>query len=189
MENNLGALPCGCDLQGSTSLSCASFGGQCTCKPNVIGRRCTQCKPGTYRFPDCLRKSEFSVGSFMANCIPVSACNCDTSQQCDPHTGQCFCPPHVEGKNCDRCIPQAYGYDPLIGCQVSVKTDILLWPFLQMPCLSGMQLQSPRFRTFDGMRSTNGSMQMQRQRFWTSMRQVRGWSLWIPILLPMLVLG
>uniref|UniRef100_A0A452J7H0 Laminin subunit beta 2 n=1 Tax=Gopherus agassizii TaxID=38772 RepID=A0A452J7H0_9SAUR len=41
---------CQCDPQGSTSSVCQPVGGQCTCKPHVIGRRCDQCAPGTYGF-------------------------------------------------------------------------------------------------------------------------------------------
>lgn len=41
---------CDCDLQGSVSSMCDVRGGQCRCRPNVIGRRCDQCAPGTYGF-------------------------------------------------------------------------------------------------------------------------------------------
>ena len=54
MFNN-GALACDCDTQGSTSKYCQEFGGQCPCKPNVIGRQCTRCKVGYYGFPNCRR--------------------------------------------------------------------------------------------------------------------------------------
>ena len=52
---NNGALTCDCDGQGSTSKYCQEFGGQCPCKPNVIGRQCTRCKVGYYGFPNCKR--------------------------------------------------------------------------------------------------------------------------------------
>ncbi|KJH42156.1 laminin EGF-like protein [Dictyocaulus viviparus] len=42
---------------------------------------------------------------------------CNFGQQCDEQTGQCFCPPYVEGTTCDKCVNYAFGYDPLIGCQ------------------------------------------------------------------------
>ncbi|KAL7986244.1 hypothetical protein Chor_011410 [Crotalus horridus] len=45
-----GALPCQCDLQGSLSLECNPDGGQCQCKPHVMGRRCERCTPGTFGF-------------------------------------------------------------------------------------------------------------------------------------------
>lgn len=54
-----GAFECGCDLQGSTSAMCDPLGGQCNCKPNVMGRRCERCYPGTFGFQSdgCKRKS------------------------------------------------------------------------------------------------------------------------------------
>lgn len=41
-------LDCDCDPQGSESAICDKSGGQCVCKPNVMGRRCDQCVPGTF---------------------------------------------------------------------------------------------------------------------------------------------
>ena len=41
---------CGCDSTGSTSNICQAVGGQCTCKPNVVGRTCNRCAPGTFGF-------------------------------------------------------------------------------------------------------------------------------------------
>jgi coxsackievirus/adenovirus receptor len=50
---------CQCDPTGSHSSVCATIGGQCDCKPNVIGRRCNKCAPATYGFGQsgCRRKS------------------------------------------------------------------------------------------------------------------------------------
>ncbi|PAV91610.1 hypothetical protein WR25_08453 isoform F [Diploscapter pachys] len=96
---NSAALSCDCVAQGSESFSCNEYGGQCSCKPNIIGRRCDRCASGYYNFPQCLK------------------CQCSTGQQCDPTNGQCFCPPHVEGTSCNKCVSNAFGYDPLIGCQ------------------------------------------------------------------------
>ena len=56
-EFNNGALPCGCHNEGSTSYRCQEFGGQCPCRPFVIGRACTRCKIGYYGFPNCRRKN------------------------------------------------------------------------------------------------------------------------------------
>ncbi|VDM41094.1 unnamed protein product [Toxocara canis] len=99
-EFNMAALSCDCNSHGSTSFSCEEYGGQCPCRPNVIGRRCDRCAPGHHSFPECFK------------------CRCSDNHLCDERTGQCYCPPHVEGKQCDRCVPYAFGYDPLIGCQL-----------------------------------------------------------------------
>ena len=50
------AMACDCNPQGSLDFACADYGGQCKCKPNVIGRSCERCAPGYYNFPDCLSK-------------------------------------------------------------------------------------------------------------------------------------
>ncbi|KIH49843.1 laminin EGF-like protein [Ancylostoma duodenale] len=55
----------------------------------------------------------------------ASECKCSMGQQCDEQTGQCFCPPHVDGTSCDKCVSYAFGYDPLIGCQ-KVLIDIII---------------------------------------------------------------
>lgn len=43
-------LACECDPTGSTSAICDSLGGKCSCKTNVVGRKCNRCAPGTYGF-------------------------------------------------------------------------------------------------------------------------------------------
>ncbi|KAK4877517.1 hypothetical protein RN001_010023 [Aquatica leii] len=96
--HNNGALPCQCDFDGSLSFECDKFGGQCNCKPNVIGRQCEACKTGYYGFPDC------------------RPCNCPSTALCETSTGKCICPTHVTGLLCDQCVPYTYGYDPIIGC-------------------------------------------------------------------------
>ena len=55
-EFNNGALECECDFDGSQSFNCDQNGGQCQCKPNVIGRTCSACRVGYYGFPRCQRK-------------------------------------------------------------------------------------------------------------------------------------
>ncbi|VDP12271.1 unnamed protein product [Onchocerca flexuosa] len=99
-EYNMAAFPCECSSQGSISFMCEEYGGKCSCRSNIIGRRCDRCAPGYYGFPDCIK------------------CRCSDNHLCDENTGQCFCPPHVEGKHCDSCVPHSFGYDPLIGCQL-----------------------------------------------------------------------
>ncbi|KAJ8668735.1 hypothetical protein QAD02_010398 [Eretmocerus hayati] len=96
---NSGALPCGCDSDGSRDFDCEKFGGQCHCKPNVIGRRCNMCKTGYFGFPDC------------------SPCNCPSTAVCESERGRCICPDNVRGERCDECEPGTYGYDPILGCE------------------------------------------------------------------------
>ncbi|XP_062872234.1 laminin subunit alpha-5 [Trichomycterus rosablanca] len=96
---NNGALPCGCHEAGSESDTCQPFGGQCPCRPNVIGRDCSQCATGYYGFP---------------NCRP---CNCGT-RLCEPVTGQCICPPRTLLPECVQCEPQTFGCHPLVGCEI-----------------------------------------------------------------------
>ena len=47
---------CNCHNEGSTSSEC-NKNGTCSCKSNVIGRTCTNCKLGYYNFPDCKGKT------------------------------------------------------------------------------------------------------------------------------------
>ncbi|XP_032527888.2 laminin subunit alpha [Danaus plexippus] len=96
-EYNSGALSCFCDFMGSTELECNTFGGQCPCKENVIGRTCSACKTGYYGFP---------------NCRP---CHCPSTAICDDN-GECICPKNVEGENCDRCKPYTFNFDVQRGC-------------------------------------------------------------------------
>ena len=48
-------IDCDCNNQGSTSKECNSS-GNCFCKLNVIGSKCTNCKLGYFGFPDCKGK-------------------------------------------------------------------------------------------------------------------------------------
>ncbi|XP_035729977.1 laminin subunit alpha-like isoform X2 [Vespa mandarinia] len=93
------ALPCNCDIYGTTSFECEKFGGQCPCKPNIIGRRCEICKTGYYGFPNC------------------RTCACPSSVLCRPGTGECICPTRVTGERCHLCEPGTYGFDPIVGCE------------------------------------------------------------------------
>ncbi|XP_037540958.1 laminin subunit beta-1 [Nematolebias whitei] len=107
-----GALPCQCDPQGSVSGECEKVGGQCLCKPNVIGRRCDQCAPATY--------------GFEAN--GCTACNCHSegsvSHQCDPVTGQCPCRQGATGRQCSDCHPGQWGFPSCRPCQCNGHADI-----------------------------------------------------------------
>ncbi|KAL5014853.1 hypothetical protein ScPMuIL_009123 [Solemya velum] len=106
------ALDCECDAMGSTSSECDTVGGQCTCKQNVVGRRCDQCAPGTYGFgPN--------------GCQP---CNCHAfgarDNFCDVHSGQCLCIQQVTGRICDECEAGSWGFPRCRACECNGHADI-----------------------------------------------------------------
>ena len=78
-------------------IHCDLNNGQCSCKPNVIGRQCNECKNGFWNI---------TSGS---GCID---CKCDIlgahSTLCDIQTGQCSCKPGVTGLKCDQCLPSYF---------------------------------------------------------------------------------
>lgn len=106
-----GALPCQCDLQGSTSAVCDRLGGQCKCKPNVIGRRCDQCAPGTYGFGP--------LGCSQCSCHPQGS----ASKFCNPSTGQCPCQHSATGRQCDQCLPGQWGFPHCRPCQCNGHSE------------------------------------------------------------------
>ncbi|XP_064012973.1 laminin subunit beta-2-like isoform X3 [Pogoniulus pusillus] len=99
------ALPCQCDLQGSRSSECQVQGGQCDCKPYVLGRRCDHCAPNSYGFGP--------MGCSPCACSPEGS----VSQLCDAASGQCRCQPGVVGRQCDQCQPGHWGFPACRPCQ------------------------------------------------------------------------
>nr|XP_026696566.1 laminin subunit alpha-5 isoform X4 [Ciona intestinalis] len=100
VNHNAGALPCNCSGAGTVGggdAACEAYGGQCPCRPNVIGRQCERCKTGYFSFPNC------------------QPCDCGGAM-CDPVNGNCICPVNTIAPACDECQPLTHSFDPIQGC-------------------------------------------------------------------------
>ncbi|XP_023597830.1 laminin subunit alpha-3 isoform X2 [Trichechus manatus latirostris] len=93
-----GALPCECHSAGALGQGCSPEGGQCPCRPNVIGRQCTRCRTGYYGFPHC------------------RPCSCGR-RLCKEMTGACLCPPQTVRPQCEVCEKHSFSFHPLAGCE------------------------------------------------------------------------
>lgn len=98
-----GCSECSCTLAGTVNndASCHISSGQCNCKINVIGAKCTNCKFGYYGLT-----SANPLGCSPCNCNPLGA---DLAASCHVTTGQCVCKDRYEGRACDRCKQGYYG--------------------------------------------------------------------------------
>ena len=86
---------CACHPDGTDGKQSCNAEGQCTCTGVVIGKKCDQCKPGFYDFPDC------------------KDCECDkdgsVNSVCNDQ-GICACKEGIEGDRCSRCKPGFSGF-------------------------------------------------------------------------------
>ena len=110
-----GCSSCNCSVAGTPSSlldQCDKTTGECTCKLNVEGKNCDQCKQGFYNLSQ-------------SNPQGCTQCVCDTkgtvggSGQCEQQSGNCTCKPLVIGQTCNQCKPGTFGLnqsDPN-GCQ------------------------------------------------------------------------
>ncbi|XP_074604898.1 laminin subunit beta-1 isoform X2 [Brevipalpus obovatus] len=103
---NSGALPCDCDLEGSSSTICDPDGGKCTCRSKtIVGRRCDQCEALHYGFS--------SEGCKPCDCHPTGS----EDQHCNPINGNCKCHKNTYGRRCDECQPGFWNYPNCQRCE------------------------------------------------------------------------
>ncbi|KAI3385478.1 hypothetical protein SNEBB_007037 [Seison nebaliae] len=97
-------LKCNCHPQGSHTMECDPYGGQCHCKDNIGERDCRMCVYGYFNFSP----------------YGCQACNCHASgslsKQCNPHTGKCSCGRDIEGDKCKKCRKGTWGFPSCRAC-------------------------------------------------------------------------
>lgn len=65
-----GCRPCDCDVGGATSEECDIGNGQCDCKPNIMGRKCDEPRPGFFfgKLDHFLYEAEVALGIGVSHC-------------------------------------------------------------------------------------------------------------------------
>lgn len=68
---------------------------------NTYGRRCDECQPGFWNYPNCQR------------------CDCNGhAEKCDSKTGVCIdCLQNTAGDHCEKCASGYYG-NPIVGINI-----------------------------------------------------------------------
>lgn len=92
------SLACKCTELGSRNLVCDVVTGQCPCKPGVVNRTCSGCRPSFFGY---------QTGFGCRNC----SCNWDGSAIvfCDEN-GVCPCKNTTTGAKCDKCKPLHFNF-------------------------------------------------------------------------------
>ncbi|XP_017776165.1 PREDICTED: laminin subunit beta-1-like [Nicrophorus vespilloides] len=105
-----GALPCDCDVSGSSSRLCNRMGGACSCVANVYGRKCDKCIPGTFDLS--------SEGCKSCDCNSLTSLD----NMCDAN-GQCNCRKNIYGKQCNQCLLGFWNYPNCVRCKCNGHAD------------------------------------------------------------------
>lgn len=104
VAENMGIIRGMCVKDDEESLQRNMLPGNCFCKANVAGSKCSTCKEGFFGLDE-------------ANVDGCSPCDCNlagtvtNTKICDTVTGQCPCKPYVEGRQCNVCLDGFYNLD------------------------------------------------------------------------------
>ena len=98
--NPYGCQECNCERAGTGGSNvCDKITGQCPCRENLVGLRCTECEDGYF-------------GLTYENPSPCKDCSCSLdgslNKTCDQATGSCYCREKFSGPNCTSLEPGYY---------------------------------------------------------------------------------